>query len=145
MANSYGQLGTVAQHRGNYDAAFNWYNKSLAIREQLGNRAGMASTISNIGALHTERGRAAEAVPLTLRSLTLRLEIGSPEARIDLYWLSRQRSMLGADAFRALAATHVDAESLTNLLAILDRFDAEQQEDKPALPPPAAPAQPEAD
>jgi hypothetical protein len=133
----------VAQLRGDDDAALDWYNKSLAISEQLGDRAKMATTISQMGILHTEKGRAADGVPLNLQSLALRLEIGSPNVPTDLYWLSRQRSMLGADAFCALVATHGDAESLTSLLALLDQFDAAQQEAAPAAPPPAASAQPE--
>jgi len=36
------QLGVVAYRRGDYDAALDWYHKSLAIREQLGDRVGMA-------------------------------------------------------------------------------------------------------
>ena len=75
---------------------------------------------------------AATAVPLTLRSLALRLEIGSPEVPTDLHWLSRQRlNPLGADAFRALVATHLKAESLTDLLTALDQFDAAQQQAAP--------------
>ena len=132
----------MTQERSNYDAAIDWYKKPVTIKEQLGNRAGMASTLSQIGVLHTQTGCTADAVPLILQSLALRLEIASPEVRNNLYWLSRQRSMPGADAFRALAAQNVDAETLTNLLALLDQYEAARQQ---AAPPPAASAQPEAD
>jgi tetratricopeptide (TPR) repeat protein len=121
MANSYHQLGMVAQDRGDCDAALDWYHKSLAILEQLGDRAGMASSLSQIGVLYTETQRAPDAVPLNLRSLSLRLEMQSPDALIDLHWLSRQRAMLGAEVFRALLAQHLDAEDAEGLLGLLDR------------------------
>ncbi len=111
----------VAQERGSYDKALGWYRKSLAIFEELGNRAGMASTISQLGVLATKRGAPEDAVPLNLRSLALRLEIGAPEARIDLHWLGRQRQLLGASRFAELLARHLDEESAANVLSMLDR------------------------
>ncbi len=128
IANSYHQLGIVAQDRNDFDAALGWYRQSLAIAEQLGDRAGMAFTISQMGALYTQTERAAEAVPLNLRSLSLRLEMESPQAATDLHWLSRQRSILGAEAFRSLVGQHVDAEGLKNVFALLDKFDADRKD-----------------
>jgi hypothetical protein len=102
----------------------------------------MALTISQMGVLYTER--AAEAVPLSLRSLSLRLELRlemeSPQVRIDLHSLSRQRSMLGAAAFRAILVRHVDAEGVASLLALLDKFETDRKQTEPTLPPPAEPA-----
>jgi tetratricopeptide (TPR) repeat protein len=138
MARSYHQLGIVAQHRGDYDAALDWYRQSLAIFEQLGNRAVMASTISQMGVPYTQAERAAEAVPLNLRSLSLRLEIRSPEAATDLRWLSRQRSILGAEAFRALLAEHLGADEVTDVLALLNQFEAEGQQNEATSAPPGA-------
>jgi hypothetical protein len=143
MAGSYHQLGRVAELRGDYDAALDWYRKSLAIAEQLGDRAGMASTISQIGVLYTAIGRVAEAVPLNLQSLATRLQLQSPQVRINLHWLSHQRHALGADAFRAIVADHLDAGSMTGLFELLDDFDRQQGEkEEPApattaAPPPA--------
>jgi tetratricopeptide (TPR) repeat protein len=115
------QLGRVAHLRGSYDEALDWYRKSLAIEEELGNRAGMATTISQLGVLATERGAPEEAVPLNLRGLDIHLEIGSPEARIDLHWLGRQRELLGASRFAGLLAQHLDEESAAAVLSMLDQ------------------------
>ena len=49
-------LGTVAQLRGDYDAALDWYRKSLAIAEQLGDRAGMAASYHQLGIVAQLRG-----------------------------------------------------------------------------------------
>jgi tetratricopeptide (TPR) repeat protein len=136
LAGSYNQLGIVAQRRGDYDAALDWYRKSLAIFEQLGDRAGTAAAISNIGRLYMETEQTAEAVPLSLRSLALNLEIGSPQASRDLYLLSCQRSMLGVAAFLALAAQHLDAEGVSSLAALVDQFEAKRNEGDPRSTPP---------
>jgi hypothetical protein len=98
----------------------------------------MASTISQMGVLYTQKGRAAEAIPLNLRSLLLRLEIKSPQAAIDLHWLSRQRSILGTEAFRALLAEHLGADGVTNILAALDNLEAEGQQSEATSALPAA-------
>lgn len=39
-----------------------WYRKSLAIKEQLGNRPAMAATYHNLGLLAQESGRFADAL-----------------------------------------------------------------------------------
>jgi hypothetical protein len=123
MASSYHQLGMVAQRRGDYEAALDWYRQSLVISEQLGNRDGMASTLSQIGVLHTERGQANDAVPFNFHALALRLQMESPRARIDLHWLSRQRRELNSDKFSAIVAEHSDAESAAYVVMLLDEFE----------------------
>ena len=50
------QLGNVAYRRGDYDAALDWYNKSLAIKEQLGDPALMASSYHQLGMVAQDRG-----------------------------------------------------------------------------------------
>jgi hypothetical protein len=39
---------------------------------------------------------------------------------------SRQRSILGAEAFRIILADQLDAEGLTSILEVLDKFEAAQ-------------------
>jgi tetratricopeptide (TPR) repeat protein len=121
MASSYHQLGRVAQERGDYDQALDWYRKSLAIKEELGKRADMATNFSQIGHLFTERGEPAEAVPWNLRSLTIRLQLQVPQVRVDLYWLGRQRELLGEDGFGEILGRHLDGDSQAAVLAMLDR------------------------
>jgi tetratricopeptide (TPR) repeat protein len=116
-------LGISMQLRGSYAEALEWYRKALEIEEELGNRAGMASSISQLGILTTEQGRPVEAVPLNLRGLAIRLEIGSPEAGIDLYWLTRQRELLGGERFRELLAEHVGEEGLEKVLELMAQYE----------------------
>ena len=66
--------------------ALDWYRRSLAINEALGNRSGMANSLSEMGVLFTKTGIHAEGVSFNLRSLALRLELQLPQVRIDLNW-----------------------------------------------------------
>src|SRR5262249_916636 len=72
------QLGIIAQNRGAYEEALEWYRKSLAIVEELGDRAGLASSYGQIAVLLTERGAPEEGLPLNLTSLAIHLELDSP-------------------------------------------------------------------
>ncbi|MGI9001649.1 MAG: tetratricopeptide repeat protein, partial [Pseudonocardia sp.] len=120
IAAGYHQLGMIAQRRGDYAQAEQRYHASLTINEELGNRAGIASTTSQLGVLHTEQDRAIEAVPYNLTALLIRIDIDSPEARTDLYWLGEQRRALGEETFSRLLHDHLDAENAAALLVALD-------------------------
>ena len=124
MASSYHQLGMVAQNRGDDDQALDWYRKSLVISEELGKRVDLASSVSQIGILHTERGNLADAVSWNLRALAIRLELQVPQVRTDLYWLGRQREMLGEERFFEVLGEHLDEDSRSAVLSMLDRFAA---------------------
>jgi hypothetical protein len=115
------QLGIISQGRGDYEQALSWYRKSLEISEELGNRAGMASTISQMGVLLTEAGSPGEAVPLNLHSLGMRAQMGSPEHGIDLHWLARQRNALGEERFQDLLREHAGEDGGATVLEMLDR------------------------
>ena len=121
MATSYGQRGMIAQQRGDYDNALNWSYRALALFEQLGDHARMALTLSQIGVLYTETEQTADAVAFNLKAMALRLQIQSPDARIDLHWLSRQRQTLGTDTFHAIVAEHYNPESMAELLVLLEQ------------------------
>jgi tetratricopeptide (TPR) repeat protein len=49
-------LGVVAQARGDYTQALDWYRQSLAIAEALGDRATMAGSYHHLGWIAQERG-----------------------------------------------------------------------------------------
>ena len=125
-------LGIVAQQRGDYDAALDGYRKSLAIEEELGNRAGMASSMSQIGILLTSRGDPAAGVAWNLQSLALRRALRVPQVRINLTWLRRQRALLGAARFAAVLAEHLDPPSQQAVEKMLE------QAEESASPPPDA-------
>ena len=71
------QLGMVAQLRGDYDAALDWHRRSLAIDEELGDRAGMASGYHQLGGVAQERGDYDAALDWYRRSLAIDEELGN--------------------------------------------------------------------
>ncbi len=111
----------IAQARGDYDRALEWYQRALEIFEELGTRSGMAISFSQIGILFTKQGAPEEAVPLNLRGLAIHVEIGSPKTRIDLGWLGRQREMLGSDRFGELLRANLDDAAAQKVLEMLEQ------------------------
>ncbi|MDT9324096.1 MAG: tetratricopeptide repeat protein, partial [Limnospira sp. PMC 1290.21] len=61
MATSWGVLGDIQRHRGNWDEAERLYQQCLAVRTELGDRAGMASSWGVLGDLQRNRGNWDEA------------------------------------------------------------------------------------
>ena len=61
----------TAQARGRLDKAQDWYRKSLAISEELGDRPDMASTYHQLGITAQDRGRLDEAQDWYRKSLAI--------------------------------------------------------------------------
>ncbi len=72
----YHQLGVTAQDRGRLDEAEDWYRKSLAIEEELGDRPGLARTYHQLGMTAQDRGRLDEAEDWYRKSLAINEELG---------------------------------------------------------------------
>ncbi|WP_328670494.1 tetratricopeptide repeat protein [Streptomyces sp. NBC_00328] len=136
IAGSYHQLGRIAELRGDYQQAEERYRASLTIAEELGDRAGVATSYHQLGVLYTDRERPAEAVTYTLQALALQLEVGRPP-NASLYWLSRQRALLGDDTFRSVLGELLSDETAASIM------DATQPRDE-SVPPeePASPDEP---
>jgi tetratricopeptide (TPR) repeat protein len=77
MAISYHQLGITAQARGLLDEADDWCRKSLAIKEELGNRSGMATDYHHLGLTAYLRRQLDEAEDWFRKSLTVFEETGN--------------------------------------------------------------------
>ena len=116
MASSYHQLGSVDQERGDYDEALKWYRKSLAILEELGNRAGMASSYGQIASLLTSTGKVEEAIPLTLECLMIFAALKAPQVGIAVRQLANQEEILGTEAFRLVVVNALGEENADQLL-----------------------------
>ncbi|MGX9886051.1 tetratricopeptide repeat protein, partial [Streptomyces sp. NPDC002276] len=128
ISTSYHQLGIIAEARGDYVQAEERYRASLAILEELGDRSGIAKSYGQLGVLRTAQQRPAEAVPYTLRALTLQLEIGSPPD-LSLRWLGRQRALIGDDGFRSIIADLLpDDVATTVMYATQPQAEPPQQE-----------------
>ena len=79
------QLGIIAQERGRWDEAEQWYRKSLTIEEELGNRSGAASAYHQLGIVAELRGRWDEAEQWYRKSLTIEEELGNRSGAASSY------------------------------------------------------------
>lgn len=69
-------LGNFLENRGEYDAALVNYEKSLKIKEALGDRAGVARSLHQIGIIHQDRGEYDAALCNYEKSLKIAEELG---------------------------------------------------------------------
>jgi tetratricopeptide (TPR) repeat protein len=77
MAASLGVQGDIACNRGDYDTAERLYNQSLAVRTQLGDRAGMAASLDVLGYIARNRGDYDKAEELYNQSLSIYTDLGN--------------------------------------------------------------------
>jgi predicted ATPase/class 3 adenylate cyclase len=68
--------GVLAHAQGDYSAAHTLYEESLALRRELGDRSGIASSLNNLGVVAQEQGDYAAARTLHEESLALKRELG---------------------------------------------------------------------
>jgi len=47
-------------------------------------------------------------VPLSLRALVIHSDLHSPDIRVDLHWLRRQRELLGEESFGEILREHLE-------------------------------------
>ena len=113
---AYHQLGMLAEARGDYAAAEDWYRRSLTIRERLGDQAGTATSYGQLGLLYVQLGRVEEAVPFTLAALAFFAQAGSPNTALCVRSLTEQRRSLGDDRFTAILTNHLDPDSVQTIL-----------------------------
>ncbi|MFF3457122.1 tetratricopeptide repeat protein [Streptomyces sp. NPDC002730] len=118
------QLGVLAQDRGDYDRSGEHYRTALSIAEELGDRAGIAAGISQLGALHTEQQHPEQGITYNLQALALRLELGA-SPRTDLYWLGRQRALLGDELFRSALRQQMSEPDANTLFSLTQTVDTE--------------------
>jgi tetratricopeptide (TPR) repeat protein len=85
IAVTYHQLGMTAQARGRLDEAEDWYRKSLAISEELGNRPGMASTYHQLGTTAQQCGQLDEADDWYRKALAISEELGNRPGMASTY------------------------------------------------------------
>ena len=85
IAITYHRLGIAADARGRLEEAENWYRKSLTLKEESGNRPGMASTYHQLGVNAHARGRLEEAENWYRKSLTLKEESGNRPGMASTY------------------------------------------------------------
>jgi len=70
------EFGLIHDARGEYEAALGWYEKSVALQEALGDRAGLATTYNNIGLIYKARGEYEAALGWYEKSVALKEALG---------------------------------------------------------------------
>ena len=79
------QLGMTARARGQLDDAEDWYRKSLAIEEELGDRPGMAGSYHQLGTTAQARGQLDDAEDWYRKSLAIKEELGNRPGMASSY------------------------------------------------------------
>jgi tetratricopeptide (TPR) repeat protein len=82
-AASLGNLGLIAQTRGDLAEAERLQRDSLAIKREIGDRQGEAASLGNLGNIAETRGDLAEAERLQRESLAIKREIGDRQGEAD--------------------------------------------------------------
>ena len=84
-AETYHQLGIVAEERRDFEGAERWYRKSLDLELELGNQGGAATSYHQLGMV-AEKRRDFESAELRYRqSLDLKLELGNQGGAASTY------------------------------------------------------------
>ena len=124
MATGYGQLGALAQDRGDYEEAERRYRQALDINERLGNQAGIATSYAALGNLSWERSLSDKAIAWHVRALGIRLGIGAPQVLNNLRALSEYRDQLGTKQFQGILAQVAGAETAEAVVGYLGQLEA---------------------
>jgi len=92
-------LAILMQGRGDYASALQQYEQSLKIKEELGDRAGVASTHGQLGLLFQKMGEFHGAFENLMMALAIFAQIGSPDAEKTVENLKKLRDAWGAENF----------------------------------------------
>ena len=78
-------------------------------------------TLSQLGILRTDQGRAADAVGYQVQSLTIRAELGLADAAVlDLRMLRKQRTALGDEQFQHILQTLLDTDNTATVMQLTE-------------------------
>ncbi len=70
-------LGVAQKVQGNYSEALEYYQRALAIRQEIGDRSGVANTLNKIGNVYSRVGDFPKALDHYQQNLTINEEIGN--------------------------------------------------------------------
>ncbi len=94
------QIGRIYEEKGEYDMALTQYQQSLEIVEKIGDIAGMASSMGQIGALYLVQNQCETALKLLVQSFAIFTKIGSPNANIVKRNIARCREKMTEEQFK---------------------------------------------
>ncbi|MBI2967004.1 MAG: tetratricopeptide repeat protein [Bacteroidetes bacterium] len=75
-AASLNNLGLISKLEGNYPKALEYFYKSLKLKEETGDKMGIAGTLSNLGSLYRQQGDMDKALEYMKESLKIDMELG---------------------------------------------------------------------
>ncbi|NIO71204.1 MAG: tetratricopeptide repeat protein, partial [Anaerolineae bacterium] len=111
-------LGLLYQAKGEWDRAIAYYERSLALKEKVGDEYGMAPTFHDLGLVYQYKGNLDKAIEYHQRSLAIVERIG------DTYGMSRIFNSLG-DVYQAKGEWERAIEYYERSLAILEEVGDE--------------------
>ena len=79
LAAAINNIGYIYNNQGDIPKALEYYSKSLKIREEIGDKYGIAESLSNIGVIYDNQGDIPKALEYYSKSLQLREEIGDKQ------------------------------------------------------------------
>lgn len=76
LAGALNNIGGVYSSQGDVPKALDYYHKSLKIKEEIGDKKGIATSYNNLGSVHSNQGDLSQALEYYQKSLKIREEIG---------------------------------------------------------------------
>jgi len=85
ISDCYNNIGVIYYFQGNYIKSIEHYQKSLEIKEELGDRIGTSDNLNNIGLVFLEQGIYDKTMEYYLKSLKIREELGDKKRLSSSY------------------------------------------------------------
>ena len=76
LANSLNNIGTIFDTQGDNAKALEYYDKSLKLQQEIGDKLGVASTLNNIGFIYNSQGNISKALEYWNNGLKIHEEMG---------------------------------------------------------------------
>jgi len=104
-----GQTGKQHLHLGDYEIALDYLKQSLAIRQEIGDKAGLCATLFNMGHIHLQNEEPAEALQTWLTVYQLAKPMNQADALTALENLASQLGLPGEglQAWESLLQQHM--------------------------------------
>ena len=99
----------MAQNQGRYEEAKRYYEDSLRIAKQIGDKEGEAATYNNLGSLAQDQGRYEEAIEFCLKALEIVYHLRHAMLSTVFGNLFALEEKLGKKKFEKLAKKHQPA------------------------------------
>jgi len=78
-------LGSLYRAKGEWERAIEYYERSLAIKEKVGDEHGMAPTLNNLGSVYQAKGEWERAIEYYERSLAIKEKVGDEHGMATIF------------------------------------------------------------